>query len=325
MDCLTTPQTRSTTPASATSLDHRKTSSEKPSRDALERGFRFHDCQPYVDCLERVIEAGGIDAGQANRFMKCGTDAWVVWSPSRHKYTLRLNTCKNRWCPRCQHIAARRIKERMLSSLNDGKPRRWKLVTLTARSSKKPLEDQIKHLRSSFRRLRQRSWWKKRVRGGYCVLETTFNRETRQWHPHLHCVLDSEFLPQHQLSQQWLLSSKDSFIVDVRAIRDMRAAVNDITCYLSKLPSITIFQDQTSAVEFINAMHGTRLLAKFGNVPSISTEPEPPDGVNDWQPVASLATILTQADRGVATALLILHKLKGEFNELDPPESDVPP
>lgn len=302
-------------PASPTSLDHRKTTVENPRLDAIERGYRFHELRPYLTAIEAALPSLQITQKQAERFRSCGTNAWIVFSPARQRYRLKTNTCKLRWCPRCHTQVARRISDNLTRALS-GKPNfRWKFVTLTTRASKLPLEDQVKHLRTSFRRLRQRKFWKTHVRGGYAVLEITYNSKTHQWHPHLHVVADAEYMQQRQLSKEWLASSRDSFVVDIRAIKNTAAAVGYVSKYLGKLPELSILADTEKTNEWITAIAGSRLINRFGELPEPSDAKFDEKQPADWQPVARLATVLELANRGDAKAITLLALIRRERDE----------
>lgn len=307
-------------PAPACSVHTWKTTCENLPPDTIERSYRFRDLGPYLAAIQTALPELRLSAAHLARFAACGTNTWIVWSPSRRSYSLRLQTCKLRWCPRCHQQSALRIRSRLQDALAAKTTTQWKLLTLTIRASKLPLEAQIKHLRTSFRRLRQRSFWRHKVHGGYSVLECTYNPKTHQWHPHLHCVIDSLWLPQRELSRQWLLASKDSMIVDIRPIRGENGAVNYLTKYLGKLPDLSLWHDHDTASEWIAAYSGTRLLSSFGNVPKLE-EPEKPDpATNDWTPVMRLATLLNLVSRGDDRAISILRGLECSSDEIDAPE-----
>lgn len=298
-----------------TSLDHGKTTVENGSVDAVERIYRFRDLKPYVEALEKVLPQLQISAKQTERFKRCGCNAWVVWSPSRHQYKLRTDTCKLRWCPKCHHQSAKRVTDNLTRALT-GKPQyNWKFITLTTRASKLPLEEQIKHLRTSFRRLRQRKFFKANIRGGYAVLEITHNNKTKQWHPHLHIIADANYIPQKALSQEWLKASKDSFIVDIRKIRNSTAAVGYVAKYLGKLPELSLLGDAEKTSEWIAALKGTRLINRFGDLPEPTDEKFDDKQPADWQPVMRLATLLNSARNNDKEAIWLLQQINRQRHE----------
>jgi hypothetical protein len=118
-------------------------------------------------------------------------------------------------------------------------------------------------LLKSFRRLRQRRWWRDRVDGGIGTVEVTFNKQTRQWHPHLHVMLDGVYLPQAELKEQWEGVTKDSFIVHITAVHGREQAAGYISKYISK-PSDVAQLDLPQAVELAKALAGRRTVITFG-------------------------------------------------------------
>lgn len=142
--------------------------------------------------------------------------------------------CKSRFCEFCQKVRSRRVRRRLMSMVKrfqNANGFTWKKIELTLRSQP-DLDSMLFDLVVSFRRLRQRKWWKKLVRGGAYVIEVTYNPENG-WHAHVHAILFCKYLPQAVLSRIWNRCSHGSPIVYVRALNNQRHAVNYITKYIS--------------------------------------------------------------------------------------------
>jgi hypothetical protein len=109
--------------------------------------------------------------------------------------------CKDRCCPRCQvhrsRVAAGRFEAAV--RLMDA-PRH---VVLTAPRVSAPLADQLRSLRGALRRLRRSVWWRDRCVGGVYAIEITRGRDGRGWHPHIHLVVDGEWMHQGDLQRAW--------------------------------------------------------------------------------------------------------------------------
>lgn len=98
--------------------------------------------------------------------------------------------CKKRWCPVC----ARTISAARVSKYSGAVARmQWPLfLTLTRPNLKTLTLGDIRHMRRAFRKMRQRVWWERSVRGGVASLEIT--NTGKGWHPHIHAVIDCKWL-----------------------------------------------------------------------------------------------------------------------------------
>lgn len=190
--------------------------------------------------------------------------------------------CKRKWCPSCsKQLAADRamdltyMVERM----------RWPLfVTLTMKNVFDVQPSDIKRLRRAFGKLRHRKVWKLRVVGGVAAVEMT--NIGNGWHPHLHCVVDCEWLawktpPPHwrdtpkklkakfksaaqEVERTWskILGQESSSVEICRAYKDTIA--KEIVKYTVKNSDLVTCEG--SAGDFIRALDSTRLLTSFGTM-----------------------------------------------------------
>lgn len=166
--------------------------------------------------------------------------------------------CGNRFCPVCSVSRRSRVRDR-LDFLSDNaelpKGSRFKFLTLTI-TSETDLPGMIKSLMLSFRRLRQRSIWKKYVHGGAFVIEVTSNGV--MWHAHIHAILVSKFIPYFNLLNAWraVSNGRGVYLKDIPKSDTVRY----LTKYLSK-PDVP--DELLYAANF--ALKGTRLFAPFGS------------------------------------------------------------
>lgn len=174
-------------------------------------------------------------------------------------HTIRVPIgCKHRFCPLCSPRRARRIRARLkwIFKHVDLEPGvRFVMITLSCPSSQ-DLDKGILHLVKSFRRLRQRAFWKRYVQGGAYIIEIT--RSKAGWHPHLHIIATSKFLPWTKLKDQWgrVSSGLACFIQQV----DAQKAANYITKYLTKT---TMSPDNMDAAN--DCLKNNRLFTRFGS------------------------------------------------------------
>lgn len=128
----------------------------------------------------------------------------------------------------------------------------------------------ITDLFSAFERLRHSKLWAN-VRGAIAVLEITFNRETRTWHPHLNVILDGPYIAKAELDAAWFrVTLKRGRITWIR--RANRRTIPELLKYITKL---TDFVDIPEAVEwFLRATRGRRFVRTYGSLYRFSFEDE---------------------------------------------------
>jgi hypothetical protein len=101
-----------------------------------------------------------------------------------------IQRCKKRWCPCCaRSISAQRSRELLFIT----ERMRWKLfVTLTMRHDSEPSVSEVRKLVKCFGKFRRRKLWTCRTQGGVVTVEITGS--SGNWHPHLHGVIDCQWL-----------------------------------------------------------------------------------------------------------------------------------
>lgn len=257
-----------------------------------------------------ALRVADIAPKRLQRYEDCGKRAWVQYSPSRQSWRLSHESCGLRVCPLCALRAHARTRTRIDQLLSHADRRRLKMITLTLRSSNAPLRQQIDRLLKSFRRLRQRRIWRA-VEWGLAVMEITRNTDTGQWHPHLHLLCVSDYIPQGELSWHWKRCTGDSPIVDIRAVKDVPGAIHEIAKYASKPCAFANYSDNPSAgAEYFRAISNKRTLIEFGAWPKSRLEKPPSDqGEDDWSSVMPLGELLTLYDQQDAEAALIIRYL----------------
>lgn len=193
---------------------------------------------------------------------ECRTGAW--FAIHLHTGTVRVlsSACRLRWCPLCVQAKSRIIARNVGDWLASCKGA--KFLTLTLRHSNASLDSQVTRLYACFRALRRRKYIKSSIRAGVWFFQIKWIEETESWHPHLHCVLDAEFMPHKLLKQMWLEETGDSTIVDIRAVRDPQKVAEYVARYAAapcKLSSLNNY----CKLELMTALHGRRLCGKWGD------------------------------------------------------------
>lgn len=189
--------------------------------------------------------------------------------------------CGDRFCNVCTAPRRRRIRHRLNHLINHVNPPQrytFKHITLTI-PNQHNLENAVKVLLGSFRRLRQRRSWTRHVKGGAFVIEVT--GEEGRWHAHLHIIAESDYFPVFQLSRQWAACSPGR-VVYIQVVRKA-----DIIRYLTKYLTKSAVSDPSRPV-VAQALRQCRLFQPFGNWHGIPPAPPPPSypcptcGRSDW-------------------------------------------
>lgn len=280
-------------PPVSVSLDPEKKTSEQSPRDRQNRGYVFRKHLAACDRLELWLRMRCPDEKLKTRALACGTDAWIDQSPSTGRFRLRCNRCNWRCCPLCRVRWGMGVRDKINFAVAAVPADRRKLATFTLRSSNAPLADSVKNLWQAFRRLRQRTFWKKAVSGSIAVLEVTLNANTGQWHPHLHVILDAAYMDQKALSREWLQVTLTSKIVDIRALRSFTEVAKYVTKYLLKATELPASASAAQEDELYGLFRKARFVRYAGTLrPQKGEEPWRPEYPTDWHPYKPLAAVL---------------------------------
>lgn len=209
----------------------------------------------------------------------CRTEAWYAIHLQSGRVRVLSSSCRLRWCPMCAQARARLIASNLTPWLK--KRPRPKFLTLTLKHSDDDLQSQIVRLYKCFTKFRNRVFVKKAVVAGVWFFQVKFSEKSQQWHPHLHCVLDAEYMPHSELRSLWLSCTGDSTIVDIRAVRDPKKVAEYVARYAAR-PCLLSELTENQRVEVIEAMHGRRLCGKWGDALDLELSTPKSDIENDY-------------------------------------------
>jgi hypothetical protein len=165
--------------------------------------------------------------------------------------------CGDRFCPTCSKPRSARIYDRinfLIKNTKLGPHERYRFLTLTV-ESQPDLKKMIKFVLKSFRRLRQRAYWRNQVSGGCFVIEVKYGKYG--WHVHLHAIVVSKYMPQKILLAHWrkIAGRAGVHIMGIKS----SAVIGYISKYMTK-PSVL----PEKLPEVNAAMKGLRLFSPFG-------------------------------------------------------------
>lgn len=273
----------------------------------LASSFRHSGWHHDRNRVNKALAEAQVSHSQRQRFADCGRLTFVLRErEGQRHYKLAGNYCRNRWCVPCGTSRSRAVAKAMEGCFV---ATRLRFVTLTLRSSTEPLTELIERLYVAFRKLQRSQLWYSRVDGGIAFLEVKYSEAKGGWHPHLHVIVKGKYLPQKPLSQLWFQITGDSFVVDVRAVKQTSEAFRYVTKYASKPTDASVLRNPSALVEAIKTLQGRRTIIPFGEWRQVKLRPttEP----SDYELVGTLEEVLRRCGQGESWALNIYADLRG--------------
>jgi hypothetical protein len=243
-----------------------------------------------------LLEAGRYEESRKVRY--CGEDVIAYKASCCGDTVAYPMSCGHRLCPVCMRRRSARLATKVMNLIEGGfflvpvkgekgkKKRQYikmkhpVLITLTKKNIPKLTKKVYSDFRRDITKLRHRDIFDK-CEGGFYGIETTetYDFETHTWHVHAHMIADTKFIPQGMLSEAWRDITGDSYIVDIRVIKDAEKAGKEVAKYIVKPGDF--LQDPKLVDEFLNAVKGARLISTFGKYHNIKFEDEDDCGLPD--------------------------------------------
>lgn len=224
--------------------------------------FRHSGWSRRREATQSTMAASGVSMSRLRRFERCGSGFWILRNKSeRHRFKLCVDLCRDRWCIPCQRARAALISANLSDHLDD---RPYRLITLTLRHHDESLKDALDHLYESFKRLRRQKRWKKTVTGGCAFVEVVLGKHDQLWHAHVHIVCEGAFYAHGNLSDDWHLATGDSYIVDIRLVRNRDQVTRYVTKYTTKPSNLDPVSQDCYLLELMTNLGHRRTIIPFG-------------------------------------------------------------
>jgi hypothetical protein len=137
------------------------------------------------------------------------------------------------------------------------------ILTLTLKNAAS-YEGGLKRLKKSFAALKRKKAFKAHIKGYVGGFENTYNAKTNDFHVHLHLiVLRGKFWDQADISDAWREVTGDSFVVDIREVKDVHKGVKEIAKYIVKSADLMKMPDDKFR-EVVGMRKGTRMFVSGG-------------------------------------------------------------
>jgi len=273
-----------------TSLDTQKQvgifkskSKSKPIRDESLDWLQKHEelRNQRIKVADILYKAGRLN--EANNVRHCGENFVVSVAECCGDNFAQPVNCGHRLCPVCMRRRSAKLSNRLEKVISGGffkwkekingekvekiefiRMKNPKHIVLTLKNVPKLSEFCYKRLIGYFEKLRHRKIFDNCI-GGFRSIETTYNDKEKNWHVHLHAVVDIPYIPQRELSNAW----KDitgSYIVHIKQIggngQSAMEASKEIAKYVAKPGEF--MNDANLINEYLDAVKGLRLVSTFG-------------------------------------------------------------
>lgn len=229
----------------------------------------------------------------SSRLSSCRSEAFFVRHEDTGEVQVRSKHCGLRWCPLCSASRQAWITtevDRWFKRVH--KPR---LLTLTLRHTNAPLEHQIKHLYNYFRKFRKRKYLRDRIKGGVWFFHIKKSNHDHKWHPHLHCLIDSEWLDYTTVSDLWCKTTYGSHVVHIKSVTNPENSVRHAARYSAE-PCDVSGLNLGDGLEVYYALQGRRICGTWGTARKISFRPKPPPDSKSWHTVGTWDMVLALKD-----------------------------
>jgi hypothetical protein len=301
-----------------------------------ETSFRHSAWTKKRTAVRAAMSKNGIGFKRLDRFDCCGSRLTIEYSEEEKRHRVLGSFCHDRHCEPCARSKANIIAKNLRAKLEGGPKRlqcehcstmrdlsceicngqgfydapmaEYRFITLTLKHNDAALGDQIRRLLTCFKKLRSSGCWRKTQDGGSVHLEVKWKPATRRWHPHLHIIAAGKFLDKAELSAAWQHATKDSFVVDIRILRDAKEAAYYVAKYAGKGVNGETWSDPDAAAEWLSASRGVRMCGTWGTWRGYRlTRHEV--SAKGWKHVASYMEVLAAARLGKDWAIAILQNI----------------
>lgn len=285
-----------------------------PVASLAELRFRHQSWEPKRLKMWRSLQRTLASDARKDRFANCGSELWLRVDKKTRQIGIACNTCRDRLCEVC----GRTRGARMIESIVNARPTApLRFITLTLRCSHSTLKGQLDRLYDCFGKLRRRTFWGWYVKGGAAFCEVKIGKNSGLWHVHLHMLVEGDFIPQRELSREWLEVTGDSSIVDVRKVENVGIAAGYVVKYASKSCDASVYNSPPKLDEFTVAMKGRRLALTFGGWRGIKLAAGDGEKVQ-WENIGSLDTLKRRAEVDDPDALTWVRMAVGRWPGLAP-------
>ncbi len=198
--------------------------------------------------------------------------------------------CKKLYCPDCAAERAARLsnqteaKIREVMKTNSG---RLCFLTLTIKNTP-TLEAGLAKMKKCFTQFKRQKAFKEHIKGYFGGFENPYKTREKGFNVHLHLlVLRGKFWNQSDISDAWREVTGDSFVVDIREVKDVYKGVRELCKYVVKPVDLLTMPDEQFR-EVVEMKKGTRMFISGGCFYNVKLEDDADDADNVFSQYADL-------------------------------------
>ncbi len=285
-------------------LEHPETTPPNNSDGTYRGRFMAGKEKEYLATLEAYLE---IYRDKPNTHVgairECRTHATMQRDSATGDVVVHGDSCRDRWCVMCCAQKQAYAKDQAAMYIKSLIAPRF--LTLTLKNNESSLKHQVTFLQQSFSKLRNRAYWKKNVTGGIWFLEVKRGKNSEQWHPHLHILLDGNYMEQGRLSALWELVTYGSPILYITRISDVDHAAFYVAKYSAK-PAVLKNMPLADRMETIQALFRKRLCGTFGTAKSVTLTPPKIIADNNYDYIGHYDDIVRKAEKDPAARAILV-------------------
>ena len=240
----------------------------QPKQEGVGRELRLFDRYEMQGVLVEALENTEHHRHLAEKVMACHRKFRGRRCDQNHTWAEAKNSCSCRMCPHCAHHRAG-VMGRRTQALVVGKTG-LRYVVLAERNCRN-LKAGIVSLYKAWTSLRRSVSWKRYVKGSIAVLEVTYNKHHRTWHPHLNVLIEGEYFPFAELNLSWRKASSGKGRTTHISQADA-GTIRELVKYTLKVAerdedgTLRLILDEPRALdEFLSAVYGVRLVRSYGS------------------------------------------------------------
>jgi hypothetical protein len=285
--------------AISSQLDTKSTSDSERPPDSY-RELILRTCQQEYDAVFDAYEAM-FAVKKQQRLDDCRRSGWFMREIATGAVRVSANSCHVRGCPMCAAAKSNRVAvatSEYLANQPDAK-----FLTLTMKHTDLPLGEQIDKLNKDFRAFRRLKEISNRVKGGFWFLEIKKGKDDL-WHIHLHCLVVSAWIAKEELSRLWLKCTGESYIIDIRKIKDAQAAAKYAAKYASKPAELRYFS-LTERVELLEETKNVRTHGAWGVIAKAKLLAKPVYVASNWQRLGSWLVVCRLKNHDLRAAAIL--------------------
>ena len=276
--------------AAPTSLDKQSTTVH-PLLNPTYRDYLLKDLTAlYARAYDYYIGFNSSDLSfSQKRFLTCHNQAVFARNNETGYVRVLARSCHLRFCPICNRSREKLIRHNVVDWLETKKYP--KFLTLTLKHSTDDLRSQIDRLYSCFRVFRRLKLIKQRVQSGIWFFQITRGKSGTEWHPHLHCVITGGYLPKSELQRDWMRITGESFMVDIRLIRDVKSAACEVARYAAQSCNIKTLNCE-EMFDLDEALKHRRICGTWGSARKQRLTSSPKYDSSQWTIVGSWSAVV---------------------------------